>query len=340
MFLQAELAERNLPPLKSRSEMLSILEEYIYGKTPEAAAVSVEVTKELPKALGGLANWKKITVSFDTPKGRFSFPADVLTPNGVEKPRLMVHIQFHKEFSDRFFPAEEILSTKTALALFDYQDVTSDDGDFSNGLAAHFERGEGDSVGKIGLWAYAASRLLDALLLLGIDGGGHVGVAGHSRLGKTALWCGAQDERFTFVYSSQSGAGGASLARGKAETGEKVADLIRNFPYWFCPNYAQFAHKEDEMPFDQHMLLACVAPRLLYVGSASEDLWAEPKSEFLGALAASEAYGGKGLVTPDRYPKPGELLHKGDVGYHMRHGTHYFAREDWLSLLSFWHSKP
>ncbi|HHX71569.1 MAG TPA: hypothetical protein GX701_01430 [Clostridiales bacterium] len=339
MFLQSELAKRQLPPLTSREEMLSILAENMFGQTPKATNVRVEVTKELPKALGGQAVWRKISVSFDTPKGSFTFPADVLTPNGVPNPRLMIYCMFKKEHVDQFFPAEEMLSTGTALAMYNYQDITSDDGDFTNGLAAHFPREQGNSVGKIGLWAFAGSRLLDALLQMGIDGGGHVGVAGHSRLGKTALWCGAQDTRFSFVYSNQSGAGGASLARGKAEKGERVADLVRNFPFWFCHNYANYSGKEEQMPFDQHMLLACVAPRLLYVGSAAEDLWAEPKGEFLGALAASEAYGEQGLQTPDRYPKAGELLHKGNVGYHMRHGTHFFAREDWNSLLSFWHAK-
>jgi hypothetical protein len=186
------------------------------------------------------------------------------------------------------------------------------------------------------MWAFAASRVLDYLLTRAEIDGARVAVSGWSRLGKTALWCGAQDERFSMAISTESGCGGAALHRGKA--GESPRDIVGRFGYWFCPNYAVHAENAAEAPFDQHFLLACVAPRALFVGSARMDEWADPVSEFLGAAAASAAYtllDAKGLVAPDGFPRPGRELLEGSIGYLLREGSHGMSRQDWLSHMRF-----
>ncbi len=163
-----------------------------------------------------------------------------------------------------------------------------------------------------------------------------IAVAGHSRLGKTALWCAAQDERFAAVFSNDSGCSGAAITRGKV--GEQIQNITEVFPYWFCSNYAKYANHEDEMPFDQHQLLACIAPRLLYVASAAEDEWADPYSEYLACVAASTAYqllGQKGLVLSGQAYAPGLCLQGGSIGYHLRAGTHFLSRDDWQMFISF-----
>jgi hypothetical protein len=160
---------------------------------------------------------------------------------------------------------------------------------------------------------------------------GRVSVAGHSRLGKTALWCAAQDERFSSVIANNSGFAGAALAsRGH---GEKVSDFIRcGSSDWFCPRFQSYLGRENELPFDQHDVLALIAPRRICVGSAALDIGADPPSEFLSCLAASDVYrllGRSGLITPDRFPEPGTVLHEGEIGYHIRRAPLFSSATGW-----------
>ena len=191
----------------------------------------------------------------------------------------------------------------------------------------------------IGAWAWGLSRSLDALEKLPAVDARRVAVIGHSRLGKAALWAGAQDERFALVISNESGCGGAAL--GKRIFGETVGIIAgaypgRGFPHWFTARYATFAEHEDRMPIDQHHLLALVAPRPLYVASAVEDRWSDPKGEFLGALAAEPVFkllGQPGLGTAT-YPEVGQRVGR-SIGYHVRKGKHDVTLEDWEAYLDF-----
>ena len=165
-------------------------------------------------------------------------------------------------------------------------------------------------------------------------------MAGHSRLGKTALLAGALDDRFYCAYSNDSGCSGAALSRQKE--GEKIKDIVGQFPYWFCERYADYVDREDELPFDQHALLAANAPHYVYVASASEDLWAYPKNEYLACVAVSEYFeslGLAGFVHPDRLAEVGDCFHEGTVGYHLRKGGHFLRPEDWHLFLTFLKSK-
>ena len=148
---------------------------------------------------------------------------------------------------------------------------------------------------------------------------------------------GAMDARYSLTISNDSDAGGIALYRGK--TGERIENLAgKESRFWFCGNLMNYINKEEELPFDSHYLAALIAPRHLYVASADQDDWADPRSEFLACAAASEAYesyGVSGLVTPDRYPEPGECLHEGRIGYHLRKGTHYLGRFDWHRFMEY-----
>ena len=149
---------------------------------------------------------------------------------------------------------------------------------------------------------------------------------------KTALLTGATDKRFKFVYSNDSGCSGSAITRQKG--GETVEKICNKFYYWFCENYKKYINNEDSMPFDQHYLVSSIAPRFVLIGSASEDLWADPKSEMLNCVASSERFD-KPFVSPDRFAEIGEEFFEGDIGYHLRKGLHYFSREDWLKLIKF-----
>ncbi|MBE2212854.1 MAG: hypothetical protein IAE82_03210 [Opitutaceae bacterium] len=192
-----------------------------------------------------------------------------------------------------------------------------------------------DAWATIAAWAWAASRALDFLVAQPAIDASRIAVIGHSRSGKSALWAGAQDERFALVVSNDSGCTGAALARGK--TGERIADINRQFPHWFCENYCAYGDREDDLPVDQHLLLAAIAPRLLAVGSATDDATADPRAEFRSCVLAGPVYQLLGCadVGTTEFPVPDTALHAGRIGYHLRAGGHGLTEFDWDRYLDF-----
>jgi hypothetical protein len=191
----------------------------------------------------------------------------------------------------------------------------------------------------IGCWAWGLSRMLDVLEKVPSVDARRAAVHGHSRLGKASLWAGAQDQRFAFVISNNSGCGGAAL--NKRIFGETVGVISghyqgRGFPHWFTARFATFSEKEDQLPLDAHYLLALAAPRPLYVASASEDSWADPLGEFLGAVHADPVYrvlGQPGLGVKEQPPLSQPVGQT--IGYHLRPGKHDILLEDWKNYADF-----
>ena len=330
-----------------REEMLEALQKYSYGYTPEVLSPGKgQIVMEDAKGFAGLALDQRIEVSFDTPAGKFTVPVWLVVPHNVEKPLVMLHLYFNN-FIQPTLPVEEIIENGFALAVVNYEDIVNDHrgGDYSDGLAKAFGTDnprKPDEWGKIGMWAYALSRVLDYLLTRDDIDGQRTVISGHSRLGKTALWTAAQDERFWGCIANASGYGGAATSKHGA--GERVRDFIRAGSWdWFCENYKEFVdEKEDEKPYDQAFLLALIAPRFLCIGDASEDRGADPVSEYLTANWASQAWelqGEKGLISADRLPELGDVFHEGRIGFHYRWGYHFFAREDWNRYIEFFKSK-
>ena len=327
-----------------RGELRALLEKYSYGHTPnvEATVTGESVSKD-PLSYAGKVLNEKIMLTVNTEHGSISYPVELYIPNKVKKPPVFLHLAF-KPVPDKYIPVEEITDAGYAIAVVVYQDMVNDAhfGDYSDGIAKHFGTDNprsDEEWGKIGMWAWGASRVLDYLIENRDDiDTERVAVIGHSRLGKTALWCGAQDERIAAVISNNSGYGGA--ASSKFGTGERVTDFIEVGSWeWYCENFKKFTGElEDKKPYDQSFLLALIAPRPLCVGSAIEDKGADPESEFLTTLHASAAWellGESGLVTPDRMPVPCDRFFDGKVGYHLRYGRHFLSREDWAAYIEF-----
>lgn len=354
-MLNTELLKRDLPSIldaedfakesweRRRLWLLDVLQKSIYGITPPPPKeVTGRVLESNRRCCAGKVLEQRIEIAFDTPKGAFTVPISLFVPVEENQPPVILHIAF-RPVPDRYIPVEEITDSGFALAVVCYNDIIADshDGNFDQGIGGMFRDKGGRGIhewGKIGMWAYGASRVMDYLMTLdGIIDKSRISVMGHSRLGKTALWCAAQDTRFFAVMSNDSGFGGAAVA--KFGSGEKIKDFEACGSIdWFCENFKKFDGRENEMPFDQHFLLASMAPRYLYVASAELDKGADPRSEFLSCFAASQVYeklGYNGLVTKDEFPVVPSSLHEGRIGYHIRRHQHYLSRYDWNEFIKF-----
>lgn len=330
-----------------RAEMRELLERYSYGKTPDIdVTVRAENITFERYDFAGKCTHERLTLVYEGDKKKGEFPIQIFTPSSVDHPPVFLHIGFSLA-PHWYIPVEDIIDAGYALVVVDYRDMVNDNhhGDFSGGIAAFFgttDSREKDEWGKIGMWTWGTSRIMDYLVSerkeLDTD---KVALIGHSRLGKTALWCGAQDERFAAVISNNSGYGGA--ASSKHGEGERITDFIKYGSYdWFCEAFKDYKDQEDEKPYDQSFLLSLIAPRYLLIGSAELDKGADPKSEFLTTCHASSAWellGVNGLMTTDEMPLPGAYLGDGNILYHYRSGKHSLTRDDWAAYIKFLNAK-
>ena len=234
------------------------------------------------------------------------------------------------------WPVPMMMERMHAVSGFYATEAHPDDGNFTEGLATIFgtkkDRKE-QEWGVLAVWSFAASCALEYLLTLPEIDSEKMGITGHSRCSKAALWAGVTDERFAWVMPNNSGCCGAALLRGKH--GENMASINLMMPYWFAPAFKKYVGREQELPFDQHTVLALVAPRILHVASGSTDFWADPAGEHRSTVLASEIYELYGNPTmPEEFPEVNTPVEAGAIGYHLRQGPHLLTEYDWACLES------
>lgn len=355
------LQEANLPPLTDRETMKKMLLDREYGYVPDIP-YKVEVSE--PKVMEarfccGTAATSRVEFTITTELGSHTFPVFRLLHDDGKKHPFFVFLSFSSAVPNNYFPVEEIADRGYDVLMFNYDEVTQDyrfengtyiQGDFTDGIARILlpnGRENPDTCGKIALWAWTASRVLDYAQTLPCLDMEQAAVVGHSRLGKTALVAGMMDERFRYVFSNDSGCSGAAITRmgygvlgknGKyGGPGETIKDIM-GVGHWFCTKYKDFEEANIPEGFDQHFLLACIAPRFAYVASAAMDDWASPDSEFLCCAAASQMYeklGYTGFVCNGNMPGDDVTWPAGRIGYHRRPGKHFFSRTDWNRYMDF-----
>ncbi len=332
---------------KRRPELLELFRREVYGRMPvgRPADLRFEVTNTEP-AMNGAATRRLVKIAYRGPGGEGAINLILFIPNGLAKPApcfLLIcnrgpeNIDPTREKKSPFWPAEQIVARGYAAAAFHNADVAPDKHvGWKEGVHPIFDPAQraDDAWGTIAAWAWGASRVMDYLETDRAIDRTRVALVGHSRGGKTALWAGAEDQRFAMVVSNESGCTGAKLARHPK--GESVERINTVFPHWFCQNYKRYNGRHEALPIDQHELIALIAPRPVYVASASQD--SDPKGEFLGALHASPVYelhGLRGLAGAKEYPAPDLTLGEGHIAYHLRPGPHNLIEYDWSRFMDF-----
>lgn len=360
---------------QQRAALLKLFADNVYGRMPvKPGNMKFKIISVDSFALGGSAIRKQVTILFTNTASAPSMDLLIYLPKSAKGPvpvfmglnfygnqtiyadsgiRLSARWMMNEEqigiVNNRATEAsrgknagkwavEEIIKRGYGLATAYYGDLEPDHPDgWKTGIRTTLKTElsiHENEWGAIGAWAWGLSRIMDYLETDADIDAKKVVITGHSRLGKACLWAAANDERFAIVVSNNSGEGGAALS--KRWFGETIEKINTSFPHWFAPAFKQYNKHPEKLPVDMHILLALMAPRPLYVASAADDWWADPKGEFLSAKNAEPVYslfGKKGLgvnaMPPVDHPV-GETIR-----YHIRTGKHDFTLYDWQQYLDF-----
>ncbi|MEX0939148.1 MAG: acetylxylan esterase [Pirellulales bacterium] len=356
-----------------RPELIALFQHYMYGTTPPSPNhIEAKIVRVNRQALGGKATKKEVEITF--PGAARPISLLVVVPNDGERPApAFLGLNFcgnHTVMDDPSiaipqmwvydncpgcqdnrateagrgghvgrWPIEQCIDRGYAVATFYTGDIDPDTPQFADGIHPNFYKPGQTEPGKhewgtIAAWAWGLQRALDYLVTDEAIDSSRIAVMGHSRCGKTALLVGALDDRVALVIPNQAGCGGTSPSRG--DVGESVTRINTSFPHWFSDTFPEFNGREDRLPFDQHSLIALVAPRPVLLSNAQEDTWADPEGQFRMLQAADPVYrflGVEGLKA-DAMPELGKLVDS-RLGYYIRPGEHSVTPEDWKVFMDF-----
>ena len=353
-----------------RPELKELFQHYMYGYAPAAPKVVAKVDRVDPKALGGKATLKEITLTLGDTGAQLRLL--LVVPNQRTGPApVFVGLNFagnHAVLDDPkihlntnwLYPnypgvkdnrateasrgsqkdvwcVEDAIDRGYAVATVYCGDIDPDRPDVRDGVQKFFARPGASGPtdwGTVAAWAWGIQRVIDYLVTLPEIDAGRIVVVGHSRLGKATLLAGALDERIAVVIPHQAGCGGTAPSRGRV--GESVKQINERFPHWFNGEFKKFNTQTERLPFDQHCLVALCAPRPVLFSNAVEDQWANPDGQFEMLKAADPVYRllDAGGLDAKQVPPVGKLL-DGTLGYYLRDGKHSMNRADWRAFLAF-----
>lgn len=356
-----------------RDEIFLMFENFIFGESPkwDGEIESVTISKNM-NALDNLAERKEIIIKLKKDETTIQASLLLYLPKNKDKAPIFLGYNFSGNHTVTFendvvvtknwvrnnvqtqavnnkaseqgrgsyvsrWPIKEIISHGFGVATLYYGDIDPDyDDEFKNGVHQLYkEQRDSSSWGTIAAWSWGLSRVMDYLETNDKIDISRVFLIGHSRLGKAALWAAASDKRFAGVISNNSGCGGAAISR--RELGETVKIINNSFPHWFNDNFKKYNNKVNLLPVDQHQLISLIAPRPVYIASASEDLWADPKGEYLSGYFATPVYEllGKDGLKSEVMPKVNYPLQQGYIAFHLREGDHDITLYDWQQYLNY-----
>lgn len=359
---------------KRRPELLDFFTQNIYGDVPGKLTIhSAKVIEQSSNAFNGKAIRKQVELTFNKNDRKLSYTILMYLPKGVEKAPVFLGYNFygnhtvvddvnviiseawvrdnpsfgivHNQLTEQSrgvrtnrWAVEKMLDAGFGFATIYYGELDPDKDDYSDGIQRLLyiddqSKPADNEWGSIAAWSWGLSRALDYFEQDEDVDATRVVVFGHSRLGKTSLWAGATDQRFAGVISNDSGCGGAALS--KRQFGETIFRINRSFPHWFSGNFKNYNNSELSMPVDQHELIALIAPRPVYIASAEEDLWADPRGEYLSAYYATpvyELYGKTGITEKEMPDINRPIINV--VAYHIRNGKHDVTDFDWQQYIN------
>ncbi len=332
-----------------RPEIIKLFEDHVYGQVPKHFDnIEFRIINQDKKAMNGRATLKEVAITVFRNQKSVTINLVMFTPNRIKRPVPVFLVINHRgiktmdvtrQNKDGFWPAEEVIEAGYGIAGFDVIDVSPDDTvKYTEGILEQLypeQLNMNNGMRGLGAWGWGASRVIDYFEKDKSTDASKIIAVGHSRGGKASLWFGAQDERVAITVSNESGNSGAAISR--RNFGETIERITNRFPYWFTPNYKKYAGNEDNLPIDQHMLIALIAPRAVYIASAAEDLWADPKGQYLALREAQAVFDLYGFNTnlPAEMPETNKQIIRSHVGFHNREGKHNMTPYDWQQFIRF-----
>ena len=331
-----------------RPEILKLFEDNVYGQVPkDFDRIKFKLKNEDKKAMDGKATLKEVEITICRNQKSVTINLVMFTPNKIKKPvptflvinnRGMHTMDVTRKNKNGFWPAEDVINAGYGISGFDLIDAAPDNNEkFTEGvLQLYPEQLEmNNGMGALGAWGWAASRAIDYFETDNSVDAKKIITVGHSRGGKSSLWCGAQDKRVAITVGNNSGNSGAAISR--RNFGETVKKIYQGFPDWFCSNYEQYADNEKKLPVDQHMLLALMAPRAVYISTEVKDLWSDPKGQYISLLEAQAVFNLYGIETnlPPEAPGVNKQIIRPTMGTHSREGGHNMTPYDWQQFINF-----